>query len=155
MGIRGLETFLHNHPECNRPVNLGELAIRYKREYQKNPMLIWDISSSIIHLYNKCWVPGGQLKEFAYALELFVHKLKAVGIELTVFIDGPILKEKLKNIIAQNNQKMLYINKVFNALWVNQEDDRVLQNYQGFYPYNINKVIIDTLNECNSSNFSM
>ncbi|XP_024081008.1 constitutive coactivator of peroxisome proliferator-activated receptor gamma-like [Cimex lectularius] len=148
MGIQSLETFLHNHPECYTPVNMGELAVEYKRKNKRNPVLIWHIGSCYTWLYNnKCWVLGGQLKEFAHVLESFIQKVKAAGIELIVFNGGHIQTEKLKKNISLQKERVSYLNEVFNFLWGNQQNDQVLTKYFRLLPSNINEVIVDTLSK--------
>nr|CAD7392017.1 unnamed protein product [Timema cristinae] len=96
MGVKGLQTYMENYcPEACYRVSIKDLIETYRRETDREPVIVVDGSSCLRHLYGDLeWIQGGQLKEYVNICVSFVKAFESVGARLVFYFDGATIERK-------------------------------------------------------------
>jgi len=94
MGVHGLQTFLRKYApkECCKEADVKELAVAYKRETGKDPVLVVDgnnclRSASLCGRNNEDALLGGQMQEFIKTMQDFVAAFEVISVD-RAFLEG-------------------------------------------------------------------
>ncbi|XP_065221635.1 uncharacterized protein LOC135846461 [Planococcus citri] len=96
MGVRGLQTFLDRDcASACRPVNVTELAEKYKNETGKDAIIVVDTATFYWPWFKGIdWLIGYEIQEYLHRLRTFVEWFQKIGVKLVFFVDGVTIEKK-------------------------------------------------------------
>ncbi|KAJ9580161.1 hypothetical protein L9F63_004178, partial [Diploptera punctata] len=119
MGVKGLQTYIENFcPDACYQVSIRDLIYTYRRETEREPVIVVDGSSCLRYLYQGVsdWVLGGQLKEYIEMLKKFVNAFQSAGARLVIYFDGATVERKRPIWIQRRLRNLQDVYKIFDCL---------------------------------------
>lgn len=130
MGIRGLLKYMADYCQDGcEPVNIAEIARKYKKETGLDPVIAFDISSCIREIYKKNqidWLDADRYKKFESVVNQFLESFTNIGIKFFVVFDGVTPETKLPVWIERKRGRTNTLAEMFKSLQNNNNKNEAL-----------------------------